>query len=178
MTNTSPQLIVITGIMAAGKSSVAQHLAERLPRSVHLRGDAFRRMIVNGRAEMGFELSSEAQAQLSLRYRIAATVAGLYLNDGWSVVYQDIIIGAALDEVVRQLRDHPLHVVVLCPNAQAVAAREAGRAKSGYGSDSIAAFDQVLRTATPRRGLWLDSSNLSLKETVDQIQANLDSARV
>jgi predicted kinase len=48
-----PRIVLITGNMAAGKSSVAQALAERLPRSVHLRGDAFRRMIVNGRAEIG-----------------------------------------------------------------------------------------------------------------------------
>ena len=49
-TTDHPQLILITGIMAAGKSTVAQHLAERLPNSVHLRGDVFRRMMVNGRA--------------------------------------------------------------------------------------------------------------------------------
>ena len=52
-----PHIIMITGIMAAGKSTVAQQLAERLPKSVHLRGDVFRRMIVSGRAEMDFELS-------------------------------------------------------------------------------------------------------------------------
>ena len=32
-------VILITGIQAAGKSSVAQAVAERLDRSVHLRGD-------------------------------------------------------------------------------------------------------------------------------------------
>lgn len=46
-------VIVVTGIQAAGKSTVAQALAERLDRSVHLRGDLFRKMIVNGRADMG-----------------------------------------------------------------------------------------------------------------------------
>ena len=51
-TTTPPWLILLTGIMAAGKSTVAQHLAERLPHSVHLRGDVFRRMIVNGRADV------------------------------------------------------------------------------------------------------------------------------
>jgi chloramphenicol 3-O-phosphotransferase len=45
-------IVLITGIQAAGKSTVAQALAERLPRSVHLRGDLFRRLIVNGRADM------------------------------------------------------------------------------------------------------------------------------
>ncbi|WP_324193143.1 zeta toxin family protein [Nocardia nova] len=36
---------LITGIQAAGKSTVAQALAERLPRSAHVRGDVFRRFV-------------------------------------------------------------------------------------------------------------------------------------
>jgi len=37
-------IIVITGVVAAGKSTVAKLLAESLDESVHLRGDIFRRM--------------------------------------------------------------------------------------------------------------------------------------
>src|SRR4026209_2909370 len=100
LANHQPQIILITGNMAAGKSSVAQSLAERLPQSVHLRGDIFRRMIVNGQAEMTATLSEEAERQLWLRYRLAAAAANLYLQAGFAVVYQDIIIGPALAEVV------------------------------------------------------------------------------
>jgi predicted kinase len=171
------RIILITGIMAAGKSTVAQALAERLPKSVHLRGDLFRRMIVNGRAEMGFELSAEALAQLRLRYRLAAMVAGEYLAAGFTVVYQDIIIGEGLAEVLPLYAQHPLHLVVLCPAPAAVAAREAGRNKTGYGDLAwIEPFDQVLRNETPRLGLWIDSSDLTVTETVDLILAHLDQA--
>ena len=45
MTFPAPSIILITGIMAAGKSTIAQALAEALPKSVHLRGDVFRRII-------------------------------------------------------------------------------------------------------------------------------------
>ncbi len=45
-------VFLITGISAAGKSTVAQQLAERLTRSVHVRGDTFRQMIVNGRVDI------------------------------------------------------------------------------------------------------------------------------
>ena len=79
-----PTIILITGIMAAGKSTIAQALAERLPYSVHLRGDLFRRLIVNGQAEMGFELSAQALAQLHLRYDIATTVVEMYLAGGFT----------------------------------------------------------------------------------------------
>jgi predicted kinase len=165
--------------MAAGKSTVAQRLAERLPKSVHLRGDLFRRMIVSGQAEMHLELSPEALEQLRLRYQLAITVAGLYLAAGFSVVYQDIIIGRDLAEVVQALQRHPLHVVVLCPRPEVVTARETGRQKKGYSSAfTVEAFNQVFRAETPRLGLWLDSSNFTPDETVDHILANLDQARV
>lgn len=174
-----PRTILLTGLMAAGKSSVAQALAERIPRSVHLRGDAFRRMIVNGRAEMGFELSSEAREQLLLRYRIAAGAAHLYLRTGFTVVYQDIILGPDLADVADLFRGTPLSVVVLCPRSDVVAVREAARSKTGYPHESLVyEFDRAFRTATPRLGYWIDSSDLTVPETVDRILAHLPEAAI
>lgn len=176
---TSASVVLITGLMAAGKSSVAQGLAEQFPKSVHVRGDLFRRMIVGGRAEMDVDLSAEAYEQLRLRYRIAATVADLYLQAGFTVVYQDMILGQDLADVVQYYRQHPLFVVVLCPRPDVVAGRESGRAKAGYSNlADIAAFDRMLHDGTPRIGLWLDSSSLTLPETVAQILARLEEARV
>lgn len=172
-------VILITGLMAAGKSSVAQLLAEQLPKSVHLRGDVFRRMIVAGRMEMGVELNAEAYAQLRLRYRIAAMVAGQYVQAGFTVVYQDIILGQDLAEVVQYYQQHRLYVVVLSPRPDVIAARETGRPKTGYAElADVDAFDRMLRVETPRIGLWLDTSSLTLAETVDQILARLEQARV
>jgi predicted kinase len=169
-----PQVILITGNMAAGKSSVAQALAERLPKSVHLRGDIFRRMIVNGQAETTADLSEEAHQQFWLRYRLAVAAADLYLQVGFTVVYQDIIIGSALSEVVAMYERERLSVIVLCPRPKVIAARELGRAKTGYADEaSVLAFDRVLRNETPRIGYWIDSSDLTVSETVDQILAYL-----
>jgi chloramphenicol 3-O-phosphotransferase len=164
-----PSITLITGIMAAGKSTVAQALAERMPRSVHLRGDTFRRMIVNGRAPMTEHLSPEALRQLELRYRLAVDAALGYHRGGFDVVYQDVILGQHLQQVVALLGDVPLHVVVLCPSAEVVADREANRGKVGYGDWPVADLDSVLREETPRIGLWLDTSALTVEETVDRI---------
>lgn len=176
--NQKTLLILITGIMAAGKSTVAQQLCERFPKSVHLRGDVFRRMIVNGQAEMGMNLSSEARLQLSLRYKIAAAVATMYLDMGFSVVYQDIILGDDLHQVAQLLTQHRLHVVVLCPDADTVAARESARHKTGYGNLSIIAFDEMLKLNTPKLGLWLDTSHQTATETVEAILAQLQQSRI
>ena len=174
-----PELFLITGIMAAGKSTVAQALAERLPKSVHLRGDVFRRMIVRGRAEMTATLSPEAARQLRLRYRLAADAARGYLEAGFSVVVQDVIVGESLTQVIGMLPAAPLYVVVLCLSAEVTAARDAARSKTGYSAAfSAALFDRILRSETPRLGLWLDSSALSVEATVDAILAGLGTARV
>ena len=174
-----PAIILVSGIMAAGKSSVAQALAERFGKSVHLRGDLFRRMIVRGQAEMTAELDPAAYEQLRLRYRIAAAAARLYLEAGFTVVYQDIIIGHDLAEVVDYYRRHALYVVVLCPAAAAAAARDSARTKTAYHSPGeVSHFDRVLRSETPRLGLWLDTTHLSVAETVDQILHRLAQALI
>ncbi len=175
-----PSFFLITGIMAAGKSSVAQALAERLPKSVHLRGDVFRKMIVGGQAEItSLELSKEAEAQLRLRYQLAVSTARQYWAAGFSVVYQDIIVGESLLEIVTTLNVSPLYVVVLCPNAEVVTVRAAARSKSGYTPDlTPTTFDLALRRDTPRLGLWLDTSALSVEATVDAILGGLEQARI
>ena len=167
----TPAVVLITGIMAAGKSTVAELLARRLARSVHLRGDVFRRMVVNGRAAMTAQLSAEALRQLRLRYDLAATVADRYATEGFTVVLQDIVIGAELPAMVERIRHRPLAVVVLAPRAEVVEARERGRAKQGYGDWPVADLDAAFRAETPRIGLWLDTSAQTPEETVDEILA-------
>lgn len=171
-------VVVITGIMASGKSTVAQALAERLPRAAHVRGDAFRRMIVSGREEYEPGAGPEAEAQLRLRYRQSAAVADAYAQSGFTAVVQDVILGEELKRYADLVRTRPLYVVVLAPRPDAVAAREAARGKTGYGAWTPDSLDAALRTRTPRLGLWLDSSDLTVEETVDALLARLDEAAV
>jgi predicted kinase len=164
-------VVVITGVMAAGKSTVAQRLAERLPSSVHVRGDVFRRMIVAGRAEPAPAFGAEARRQLELRYRLSARVADEYAAAGFTAVVQDVILGADLPAYAELVRTRPCHLVVLAPRADVVAAREAARGKTGYsGGWTVPAMVAELG-ATPRIGLWLDNSDLTVEQTVDQILA-------
>ncbi|KUH40287.1 MULTISPECIES: AAA family ATPase [Streptomyces] len=166
----APGVIVVSGISAAGKSTVAQGLAERLPRSVHLRGDVFRRMIVSGRADMTAEVPPEAVAQLRLRHRLAAASADAYVEAGFTVVLQDVLLGEHPVEITRTIRSRPLAVVVLAPDPEVVARREEQRSKTGYGPDwQPQDLDRILRVDTPPIGLWLDTSHQSVDRTVDEI---------
>ncbi len=131
-------------------------------------------MIVNGRAEIRPGFPGDDEAQLALRYRLAAEVADVYAGAGFSVVVQDVILGQALADLVTMVRHRPLALVVLAPSPKVVEQREAQRSKKGYVSGwTVGTLDHMLRTETPRLGLWLDTSAQSAEETVDEILRRL-----
>jgi len=166
-------VVLVTGISAAGKSTISDLLARRFDRGVHVNGDVFRRMVVAGRSEMTSDASPEALRQLRVRYALGAATADAYFNAGFSVVVQDVVIGPMLQDYVEMIESRPLRVVTLAPRRAVVAVREAARAKTAYapGFDGIAALDDALRRDTPRIGLWLDTSEQTPQETVDEIIA-------
>src|SRR5579863_6168252 len=164
--------------MAAGKTTVAEALAQRFERAAHVHGDVFRTMIVRGRDPIAPELGDEALRQLDLRQRIAANVANAYWHDDFTVVLQDIYIGAALANVVGRLEISPLYVVVLNPRPEVVALREQRREKKGYGSWDVDQLCRSLVDETSHVGLWLDTSDQSPDETVDEILHRRHDARV
>ncbi|MGW1029493.1 AAA family ATPase [Streptomyces sp. NPDC002577] len=171
-------VVLISGVMAAGKSTVAELLAGRLRRAAHVRGDVFRRMVVSGREELLPEETAEARAQLELRHRLGALVADEYARHGWTAVVQDVVLGEDLSRYVARVRTRPLYVVVLAPSAAAVQTREAERPKTGYGVWTVDALDHALRVETPRIGLWLDTSDQTPEQTVSAILGDLPAARV
>lgn len=117
--------------------------------------------------------SEEAIAQLRLRYRQAVAAAERYVDAGFTTVLQDIFIGPIFDEVVNLIQVRLAALIVLAPAALEVERREKARAKTGYGDDGFTpdTLDAILRQRTSRRGLWLDSTDQTVTETVDAIVA-------
>jgi hypothetical protein len=105
-------------------------------------------------------------------------VADGYASAGVTAVVQDLYLGGDLEAFLGRLRHRPVYLVVLAPNPTVLEQREHARGKSGYGAWSVHEFDRHLREATPQIGLWLDSSELTVEETVDTMLRKLDLALV
>jgi hypothetical protein len=118
------------------------------------------------------ETSAEAQRQLRLRYRLACQAADGYAQAGFTVVLQDVVIGELLREFIDGIETRPRYLIVLTPRPEVIEHRLGG----GYGELSVSELDYELHAFTPRRGLWLDNSDLSPGETVDAILGRLDEA--
>jgi cytidylate kinase len=171
------RVIVITGAMATGKSTVADLLAIRLPKSVHIHGDMFRRMVVSGRAEMTPNPSPDAIAQLNLRYDLAAMAADRCAEDGFDAIVQDVILGKDLADFVKRIASPERYLVVLSPRVSALEWREEQRLRAVVHL-SAGALDEVLRRETAQIGYWLDCSAQTTEETVEDILTNLQRAAV
>jgi GrpB-like predicted nucleotidyltransferase (UPF0157 family)/chloramphenicol 3-O-phosphotransferase len=177
MAEPAAAIYLISGPMAAGKSTVARLLAARFERGVHLEADFFRRSIVSGREEMTSEDTPEAVEQLRLRYRLAAAAADAYFDAGFTVALEDVAAGGHLGDFRTMIRGRPCHVIVLLPSLEAVAAREAAREHKGYSNWTIEELHEGFEKTTPRVGIWLDTSELTPEETVEAILAATPSSR-
>jgi hypothetical protein len=108
-----------------------------------------------------------------MRYALAAASADTYADHGYTVVWQDVVIGPVLGEIEAMVRARPFDIVVLAPSPTVVAHRESERTKKGYGAWTVEQLDDALRNDTPRTGHWVDSSHQSAEETLSAIAALL-----
>ena len=163
-----PSLFVISGTQGAGKSTVARLLAERFERGAWISADALQRMIVaGGRWPEGAEMSPDAERQLRLRLRNACLLASSFVGAGITAVVDDIVIGDRVEHLLEELAGRRFVFVMLTPRLDVVRAREAARGTTLW--EQWEWLDDVIRTRTRRLGLWLDTSDQSPEQTVEEI---------
>jgi AAA domain len=165
---------LIAGIQAAGKSTVADLLARRFDRGVHIRGGQFYRWAVRGWVHAGDARAAEARRLLDLRYRLSAMAADEYCRAGFCAVVQDNIFGADVTRWLQSVTARPRHLVVLRPSVAVIRQREQQRreatGKIAYRPGEFTPEDlDGFLAETPRVGLWLDTSDMTAEETVRQI---------
>lgn len=168
--------VLVVGAQASGKSSVGRALAERVGRGAFIEGDVLWKMIVAGAVDMSSDPNAEADRQLALRYRHGAMLCESFVREGFVAVHAENMYGPEVERHVRALRC-ARSLVVLRPRAEVIEERERRRGTNAYRGwippggtllDAIERFDEWL-DATPRIGLWVDSSDQSVDETVDVI---------
>ena len=165
-----PILFVVSGTQGAGKSTVSRMLAQRFEPGAWVSADALQQTIVSGgRWPEGAEMSAAAEHQLWLRLKHACLLGQSFVAHGITDVIDDLVIGSRLDELLGHLAGQRFVFVMLTPRLEVVRERERGRGTALW--EQWEWLDDEVRTKTRRIGLWLDTSEHTPDETVDEILA-------
>ena len=174
---TLPGCLVITGTPGAGKSTVTQLVAQRLPRAARLDGDVFARMLVSGWAnkldeEGHWNPGPEGERQLRLRTVNVCSAADNFADAGFTPVIELVVESRQeLAFIAGRLRARPLMLVVLCPPLQVALHRNANRPVEDRVDYDFAPLARNQRLELGDLGWWLDSGELSAETTAESIVA-------
>lgn len=169
--------LIITGTPGAGKTTVSQLVAERLPRSARLDGDVMAHMMVSGWAPLldddgNWNPGPEGKRQLQLRAINVCSVADNFAAAGFTPVIDHVIEAREeLDFIAGRLAARPLMLVVLSPSLEVALRRNAARSERERVDYDFSPLARTMRRELGELGWWLDSGELTAEATADLIVA-------
>ena len=168
MPTTEDSVWIISGIPGAGKTTVSKMLCAEFSKSAHIEVDWLREMVVAGHLAPGQEPLAESDAQLELGAQNAALLADSFMDKGFTPVIDDVVLRLQLTQYRKFLSRWPLRLVVLAPSVDVALERDRERAEKHVGG-RFSYLDEELHTQMHGLGLWLDTSEMGIGETVEAI---------
>lgn len=167
-------VFVITGQLAAGKSSLSEALLATFPFGYHIDMDVIREMVTSGFASP-LQASDETDRQFGLALAGAAALSAVYHAAGFAVAIEVGIEPADIDRALADVGLLGERVgIVLFPSLEVALERNRTRSTKTFDTtileDAMRAIDADLRRAPlPDGWLTIDNGSESLAATVDRI---------
>jgi chloramphenicol 3-O-phosphotransferase len=177
-------IFLITGTPGSGKSSVARALLQCFEFGLHLPVDDLREMVVSGIAHPVPTWTEETGRQFRLARESAATTANLYANSGFAVVIDDVISSEDVSSIFEPVfAEFDFHKVLLQPRLEVALERNRTRTNKDFDPSFLEEpirqiYAWMSAQDLPNDWLRIDSSDLSLEQTVDVILELSQSADV
>jgi deoxyadenosine/deoxycytidine kinase len=171
-------IIFITGMAGAGKSTVGRMLARHFPKSLFIQVDELREKVVKGYAgPQGGVFTEEVMQQFQMARSTAIYMARLYADQGLEVVIDDVCVPPNFVEQYAALFEIPgVHRVLLYPRASVVIERITQRGGPLEHIPYVPVIYSQLDSMSKDGWIVLDSSEWTIEQTVNEILARVASA--
>jgi predicted kinase len=179
----SPFLLLVTGPAGAGKTTAAAAwAASQQQPTVHFSLDDVRDFVKSGYANPEDGWTAEAQRQYELARTACCTLARLYITAGFNCVVDDVIFPrwqqVSYEAWRPDLEGIPHQMVVLLPDFAGLPDRNRGR--RGHRELTVKTlrtiYDMMLPWREQDEFAVINTSDMSIEETVQVIQSQVDQA--
>ena len=161
-------LYIITGPAGVGKSTISKELAIRSKKSALIEGDDIYHQVIGG-----FVQAWKEGNHLKTFWKVCVNIIKTYLEDGFDVVFNYIVTPGNLELIKTELKDYNVKFVVLITDEATLLARDKERPiDCQMGQRCLTLLNSFKNRNYNSRNI-LDTSNLSVNETVDIIKNDI-----
>ena len=158
-------LYIITGPAGVGKSTISKKIAESKNKSALIEGDEIYQQVVGG-----YVSAWKDGNHLDTFMKICINIIKIYLEDGYDVVFNYIISPDQLGEIKNSLKDYDIRFVVLLVDEETILKRDKERPEDCWMNERCIILLNSFKNKYKNSDNILDTSNLSVDETVDIIE--------
>jgi predicted kinase len=166
-----PSCVLVSGMPAAGKSTVSGLAARMIPRAARVKADDVNELILSGRVWRLGAPADEAGRQAELCDRNLCCLANNFVDSGFTVLIDQLVTDPGeLAFLAGLLAPRPVLLVTLAPTVEVCQQRNRMRTHDERwefdGYDRLAAdLSQYFRDV----GWWFDTSALTPQQTAEQL---------
>jgi len=163
--------VIVSGMPAAGKSTITDLAARLLPRAAQLKADDVNRLVLSGRVGYLCQPADEALRQAELCNRNLCSMANNFVDYGFTVLMDQLVeTRSELEFLIDLLAPRPVRLVTLAPGPDVCRQRNSMRdAEDQFDYDGYDELHENMRQRFSGIGWWFDTSALTPDETARRL---------
>ena len=162
-----PNLYIITGPSGVGKSTVSKELAKRSNKSVLIEGDEIYAHVISGYVSAWKEGN-----HLDVFWEVCLNMIKTYLYYDYDVIFNYIVTPNIINKIQNEFEKYNAKLVILLADEETLLKRDSERAANHQMKERCITLLNNFKNRNYNKNNVLDSSTLSIDETVTIIQKN------
>lgn len=162
-------LYLITGPAGVGKSTISQILARKSKKSVLIEGDDIYHQVISG-----YKSAWEEGNHLQVFWKICENMIDTYLSYDYDVIFNYIFNVENFQNFNEKFKNYSKKFVILVTDEETIVKRDLERPLDCQMGERCLVLLRNFKNKPFDRKYYLDTSNLSVEETVREIEVNCE----
>lgn len=158
-------LYIITGPAGAGKSTISRKIAESKSKSVLIEGDDIYHQVVGGYVQAWKQGNN-----LDIFWKICIDMIDIYLSNGYTVVFNYIVNPENIKALQDKFKEYKIKFIILITDEETLLSRDKERPKDCQMGERCLTLLNDFKNKNYNKNNFLDTSNLSVNETLEEIE--------